>query len=167
MQSEGKILNNNNNNNNNNLFSLLPLLPHSVFHDRNSHIHKLQELKSYNWRPDMHHGTVRVTNNDNNNNYTPICKEASKLTNFSIQCCHITWQKNERLERWINRFSLQLILHRFKFRLRGCHMTNERLKPEDSRDELINYLSSSYCIGLSFVYGAVTWWANDSTPKTC
>ncbi len=31
---------------------------------------------------------------------------------------------------------------------------NERLKPEDSRDELINSLSGSYCIGLA--YEAVT-----------
>ncbi len=31
---------------------------------------------------------------------------------------------------------------------------NERLKPEDSLDELINSLSGSDCIGLS--YGAVT-----------
>ncbi len=33
-------------------------------------------------------------------------------------------------------------------------MMNERLKPEDSRDELINSLSGSDCIGL--VYEAVT-----------
>ncbi len=31
---------------------------------------------------------------------------------------------------------------------------NERLKPEDSIDELINSLSGSYCIGLA--YEAVT-----------
>ncbi len=79
----------------------------------------------------MHHVTVRVNNDDNdnntttttnnnnnnNNNYAPVYKEACKLTNFSIQCCHVTWQKNERL------------------------------KPEDSGDELINSLSGSDCIG--------------------
>ncbi len=27
----------------------------------------------------------------------------------------------------------------------GCHVMNERLKPEDSEGELINSLSSSYC----------------------
>ncbi len=35
----------------------------------------------------MHHLTVRVNNNyknDNNNNYAPICKDACKLTNFSM-----------------------------------------------------------------------------------
>ncbi len=46
----------------------------------------------------------------------------------------------------------------------GCHMMNERLQPEDSKGELIHSLSGSYCIGLT--YGAVTWWMNDSNPKT-
>ncbi len=41
---------------------------------------------------------------------------------------------------------------------------NERLKREDSKGEPINYLSGSDCIGLA--YGAVTWWTNDSNPKT-
>ncbi len=39
--------------------------------------------------------TFRVNNNDYNNNL--ICKDACKLTNFSFQCCRVTWQKNERL----------------------------------------------------------------------
>ncbi len=83
----------------------------------------------------MHHVTVRVNNNNtNNNNYAPVCKEGCKLTNFSIQCCHVMWQKNERI------------------------------KPKNSRDELINSLSGSDCIGL--VYEAVTWWTNDSNLKT-
>ncbi len=88
-------------------------------HDRNSHIYKLEEIKSYNLRPETHHVIVRVNNNNNNNNnnYAPVCKEGCELTNFSIQCCHVTWQKNERL------------------------------KPEDSIDELINSLSGSDCIG--------------------
>ncbi len=38
-------------------------------------------------------------------------------------------------------FSFRLWLHRFS--LWGCHVMNERLKPEDSRDELINSLSGS------------------------
>ncbi len=54
--------------------------------------------KSYNLRSETHHVTVRV--NNDNNNYAPLCKEACKLTHLSIQCCHITWQKNERLENW-------------------------------------------------------------------
>ncbi len=66
-------------------------------HDRNSHIYTLQEIKRYNLRPETHHVTVRV--NNDNNNYAPLCKEACKLTHLSIQCCHITWQKNEKLER--------------------------------------------------------------------
>ncbi len=40
--------------------------------------------------------------------------------------------------------SFSLRLHRFS--LWGGHVMNERLKPEDSRDELINSLSGSYCI---------------------
>ncbi len=35
---------------------------------------------------------------------------------------------------------------------------------KDSIDELINSLSGSNCIGLA--YEAVTWWTNDSNPKT-
>ncbi len=42
----------------------------------------------------------------------------------------------------IKYFSLRL--HRFS--LWCYHVINERLKPEDSRDELINSLSGSYCI---------------------
>ncbi len=33
-----------------------------------SHIYKLQEIKSYNLRPETHHATVRVNNDNNNNN---------------------------------------------------------------------------------------------------
>ncbi len=63
----------------------------------------------------------KVNNNDN-----LVCKDAYKWTNLSFQCCRITWQKNkhlERLERWTNQFSFQLILHRFS--LWGCHVMNE------------------------------------------
>ncbi len=48
--------------------------------------------------------------------------------------------------------SFSLRLHRFS--LWGCHVRIERLKPEDSRDELINSLSGSDCI--DYAYGAVT-----------
>ncbi len=41
-----------------------------------------------------------------------------------------------------------------------CRMMNERLKPEDSRDELVNSLSGSHCIGLA--YEAV----NERTTQT-
>ncbi len=75
--------------------------------------------------------------------------------------------KGNRLKSWLlllllllSLFSLRL--HRFS--LWGCHVMNERLKPEDSRDELINSLSGSDCIG--YAYGAVTWWTNNSKkPK--
>ncbi len=63
----------------------------------------------------------KVNNNDN-----LVCKDAYKLTNLSFQCCRVTWQKNERLERlerWTNQFSFRLILHRFS--LWGCHVMNE------------------------------------------
>ncbi len=61
-------------------------------HDRNSHIYKLQEIKSYNLRPETHNVTVRVNNNNNNNIYAAVCcEEGCELTNFSIQCCHVTW----------------------------------------------------------------------------
>ncbi len=105
-------------------------------HDRNSHIYKPQEIKSYNWRPETYHITVRINNNNNNNNniYALVCEEACKWTNFPIQCCHVTWQKNKRL------------------------------KPEDSRDELINTLSGSDCKCL--VNEAVMWWMNDSKRWT-
>ncbi len=57
-------------------------------HDRNPHIYKQQEIKSYNLRPETHHINLRVNNNDNNdnnnNNYAPVCKEACKLTNSSM-----------------------------------------------------------------------------------
>ncbi len=42
-------------------------------------------------------------------------------------------------------FSFRLRLHRLS--LQGCHVMNERLKPEDLRDELINSLSGSDWIG--------------------
>ncbi len=66
MHSEGKRLNNNNKNK---LFSLLPFVTtFSVMeknhHDRNSHIYKRQEIKSYNLKPETHHITVRVNNNN-------------------------------------------------------------------------------------------------------
>ncbi len=79
--------------------------------------------------------SFRVNNNDNNNNNL-VCKDACKWTNFSFQCCCVTWQKNEcleRLERWMNQFSFRLILHRFS--LWGCHVMNEWLKPEDMSDK--------------------------------
>ncbi len=74
--------------------------------------------------------------------------------------------KGNTLKSWLllsllSLFSLRL--HRFS--LLGCHVMNERLKPEDSGGELINSLSGSNCIGLA--YEAVTWWTNDSkNPKT-
>ncbi|KAI2664102.1 General transcription factor IIH subunit 3 [Labeo rohita] len=34
----------------------------------------------------------------------------------------------------------------YRLTLQGCHVMNERLKPEDSRDELINSLSGSDCV---------------------
>ncbi len=36
-----------------------------------------------------------------------------------------------------------------KFSLWGCRVMNERLKPEESKGELINSLSGSYCIKLT------------------
>ncbi len=134
-------------------------------HARNSHIYKLYEIKSYNLRPEMHHLTVRVNNNNNNNNnnnYAAVCKESCKLTNFSIQVCHATWQKNKRLERW-TQLSFRLRLHWLS--LWGFNVMNEQVKTKDSKGELINSLSGSDCIGLA--YWAVTWWTNDSNPKTC
>ncbi len=52
--------------------------------------------------------------------------------------------KGNKLKSWLLLLSIfPLDLHRFS--LRGCHVMNERLKTEDSRDELINYRSGSYC----------------------
>ncbi len=61
-------------------------------HDRNSHIYKQWEIKSYNLRPETYHLTVRVNNNYNNdnNNYAPFCKEACKLTNLSMLSRQVT-----------------------------------------------------------------------------
>ncbi len=50
-------------------------------------------------------------------------------------------------ERWTNKFSFQLRLHRFS--LWGCHVMNAWLKAEDLRDEQINYFSGSDCYRFS------------------
>ncbi len=64
--------------------------------------------------------------------------------------CVIKCNKLKSLILLVLTFSLRL--HRFS--LWGGHVMNERLKPEDSRDELINSLSGSNCIALA--YGTVT-----------
>ncbi len=43
-------------------------------------------------------------------------------------------------------------------------VTSRDKRTNDSIDELINSLSGTNCIGLA--YEAVTWWTNDSNPKT-
>ncbi len=76
-------------------------------HDRNPHIYKQQEIKSYNLRPETHHVNVRVNNNDNNdnnnnNNYAPVCKEACKLTNSSMLSLHVTKERRTRKTQKVN-----------------------------------------------------------------
>ncbi len=100
---------------------------------RNSHIYKLQEIKSYNLRPETHHITVRV---NNNNNYAAVCKEGCELTTLS-NAIMSREEKNKRLKPEDSRDELinslfRLILHRFS--LWGCQMMKEQLKPEDMSD---------------------------------
>ncbi len=52
---------------------------------------------------------------------------------------HDTECGNNELVIIINIKSFSLRLHKFSL----CHVMNEQLKPEDSRDELINSLSGS------------------------
>ncbi len=55
--------------------------------------------------------------------------------------------KGNKLKGWLLLLLLKensLRLHRFS--LWCCNVMNERLKPEDSKGELINYLSGLYCI---------------------
>ncbi len=76
----------------------------------------------------------------------------------------VTWRtttQTRRLERWTNQYSFRLWLRGFS--VWGCHVTNDRLKPEDSRDELINTLSGSDCRGLA--YEAVTWRTTTQTRR--
>jgi len=79
-----------------------------------------KKIKSFNLRPETHHLTVRI---NNNNNYAPVCKEVCKLTNFSMLSHYMTKERTTR-------------------------------KVNDPKGELINSLSGSDCIGLT--YGAVT-----------
>ncbi len=45
----------------------------------------------------MHHLTVRLNNNynndTNNNNYAPVCKEACKLTHLAMLSRHMTKER--------------------------------------------------------------------------
>ncbi len=50
-------------------------------HDRNSHIYKHTEIKLYNLRPETHHVTVKV--NNNNNNYAFVRQVANELISLS------------------------------------------------------------------------------------
>ncbi len=63
--------------------------------------------------------------------------------------------KGNKLKGWLLLLLLNLLslrLHRFS--LWCCNVINERLKPEDSKGELINFLSSSD--GIGHTYEAVT-----------
>ncbi len=69
----------------------------------------------------------------------------SEIKSITLHLCGFTFIYAE-IKSNTNQLSFRLILHWLS--LRGCHVMNERLeKNEDSKSELINSLSGSYCIG--------------------